>query len=118
MSTQPLVYTINIPDPAAQYADITLEVPSHGRTHIDLMMPRWSPGFYRIEAYAEHVHDLTAQTPEGTALKVERSALQRWRIHSLAGVSPTHAIAARVALHQKSFGQRLRRLLARAQPPG
>jgi predicted metalloprotease with PDZ domain len=83
----PLVYTINIPDPAAQYADITLEVPSHGRTHIDLMMPLWSPGFYRIEAYAEHVRDLSAQTLEGTALTVERSALQRWRIHSLDGVA-------------------------------
>jgi hypothetical protein len=35
----PLVYTINIPDPAAQYADITLEIPSHGRTHVDLVMP-------------------------------------------------------------------------------
>ena len=50
----PLVYTINIPDPAAQYADITLEVPSHGRTHIDLMMARYA-GFYRVEAYAEQV---------------------------------------------------------------
>src|SRR5690349_17100866 len=83
----PLVYTINIPDPAAQYADITLEIPTHGRTHIDLMMPLWSPGFYRVEAHAEQVRDLAAHAPEGTALTVERPALQRWRISGLQGVA-------------------------------
>jgi predicted metalloprotease with PDZ domain len=83
----PLVYTINIPAPAAQYADITLDVPTHRRSHIDLMMPRWSPGFYRVEAYAEQVHDLSARTLEGTTLTVERLALQRWRIHSLDGIA-------------------------------
>jgi predicted metalloprotease with PDZ domain len=83
----PLVYTINISDPAAQYVDITLEVPTHGRSHIDLMMPRWSPGFYRVEAYAEQVHDLSAHTLEGITLTIERAALQRWRIHSLDGIA-------------------------------
>lgn len=32
--TAPIVYTISIPEPAAQYADIMVELPTHGRSHI------------------------------------------------------------------------------------
>ena len=83
----PLIYTLRIPEPDKQYADITLEIPSDGRTLIELMMPIWSPGFYRVEAYAEQVHILTAYTAEGTLLPFERPTSNRWRIHLPDGVS-------------------------------
>src|SRR5262249_59319795 len=47
---------------------------------IDLMMPVWTPGFYRVEDYAARVQDLAARTPDGAALKAERVKRNRWRL--------------------------------------
>jgi predicted metalloprotease with PDZ domain len=77
----PLVYTVSLLEPDAHHVDIMLELSSDGRALLELMMPIWSPGFYRVEAYAEQVQRLAAHTPEGVALAIERPALNRWRIH-------------------------------------
>lgn len=84
-ASTPLVYTITIADPFVQLADIHVEIPTDGRVRFELMMPIWSPGFYRVEDYAEQVQALTAMTPDGALLLVERTAAQRWRIHNPAG---------------------------------
>jgi predicted metalloprotease with PDZ domain len=47
-----------------------------------MMMPVWSPGFYRIEDYAAGVQDLSARTPDGKSLQVEKSAKNRWRVQT------------------------------------
>lgn len=80
-SDRPLVYTINLLEPATQHIDITLELPCAGGTVLDLMMPIWSPGFYCLEPYAEQVQNVAAHTREGSGLVVERPAPHRWRIH-------------------------------------
>jgi predicted metalloprotease with PDZ domain len=80
-SSGALVYTVNLLEPDAHLVDITLELSSDGRAPLELMMPIWSPGFYRVEAYAEQVQRFAAHTPEGTALAIERPAPNRWRIH-------------------------------------
>lgn len=90
-ASAPLVYTISLREPTAQQAEIALDIPTDGRTPIDLLMPIWSPGFYRLEPYAEQVHDLAAHYPDGAALAVERPAPNRWRIHA-----PERAPAIRV----------------------
>lgn len=80
LAAEPLVYTLSLPDPAAQQAEIALDIPCDGRTSLELMLPTWSPGFYRLEAYAKQVQGLAAHTPGGAALAVERAAPNRWRI--------------------------------------
>lgn len=90
-ASAPLVYTISLLEPAAQQAEIALDIPIDGRTSLDLFMPIWSPGFYRLEPYAEQVHDLAAHDPDGVALAVERPAPNRWSIHT-----PERAPAIRV----------------------
>ncbi|MGD2217662.1 MAG: hypothetical protein PVJ64_12980 [Gemmatimonadales bacterium] len=77
---QPVVYTIRIPDPEAGIATIEASLPTEGRAVIELMMPIWSPGFYRIEDYAARVRSLTARAPDGGPLEVERTRGKRWRI--------------------------------------
>jgi predicted metalloprotease with PDZ domain len=44
------------------------------------MMPIWSPGYYKVENYADQVLDFSAGTPSGTTLAVEHVARNRWRI--------------------------------------
>jgi predicted metalloprotease with PDZ domain len=78
----PVVYTITIADPDTHFADLTIDLPTDRQAWVDLVMARWSPGFYRIEEYAAQVQALTAQTTEGVSLIVEQPAPHRWRIHT------------------------------------
>src|SRR5215217_5041854 len=81
-SPAPVVFRLAIADPDTHMADLTIDVPTDGRPWIELMMARWSPGFYRVEEYATQVQALTATTPDDARLRVEQPSPQRWRIHT------------------------------------
>lgn len=83
--------------------EVLATVPTSGRRSIDLMMPVWSPGYYRVEDYAANVRELKAtneylaslsslignlQNAPGRLLQsVEQSSLGVWN-NSNSGVSP------------------------------
>ena len=46
-------------------------------------MAVWTPGSYLVREYARHVEGLTARSPDGTGLGLDKSRKNRWRI-------PTH----------------------------
>ncbi|HET7374139.1 MAG TPA: hypothetical protein VFJ20_12155 [Gemmatimonadaceae bacterium] len=73
-------YTVAFPAPATHMAAVTARMPTAGHASLELMMPIWSPGYYKVENYADRVHDLSARTPSGAALVVEHAARNRWRI--------------------------------------
>jgi predicted metalloprotease with PDZ domain len=77
---EPVVYTIRVPAPEVQVAEIAMSVPTEGRESVDVMMPVWSPGYYRIENYAEQIQSLAAESATGQSLGVERVRPNRWRI--------------------------------------
>jgi predicted metalloprotease with PDZ domain len=78
----PIVYTIRVPSPDTHVAEIEAVVPTEGRVTIDLMMPVWSPGYYRIEDYASRIRDLRAHTPDGRVLPIESIRKNRWHIRT------------------------------------
>ena len=78
----PIVYTVKVPAPDSHAAMVEAVVPSSGQPAVELMMPVWSPGFYRVEDYAKRVEDLTAKAPDGTGLKVEHPVKNRWKIET------------------------------------
>jgi predicted metalloprotease with PDZ domain len=57
-------------------------VPTGGRATVELMMPVWTPGFYRVENYAGKVRELAARTPDGKPLGVEQPRKNRWQIRT------------------------------------
>lgn len=77
---EPIRYTVKFPAPAQHRAAVEAVYPSDGRETLELMMPIWTPGFYRVENYAAKVLDLTARKPDGQALKVEQPKKNRWII--------------------------------------
>jgi predicted metalloprotease with PDZ domain len=77
---EPIVYTIRMPAPETQIAEIDATFPTEGQAAIELMMPVWSPGFYRVQDYAARVESFAARTPAGAGLTVEKPAANRWRI--------------------------------------
>ncbi|HYU80059.1 MAG TPA: hypothetical protein VEK56_13800, partial [Vicinamibacterales bacterium] len=81
-SSDPISYTVRIANPDKQYADVEAIVPTDGADSIDLMMPIWSPGYYRVEDYASKIEAFNARIPDGTALVSEQPKQNRWRIQT------------------------------------
>jgi len=82
-AAEPIVYTLKVSAPETHYLEVHAVYPTQGREILDLMMPVWSPGFYRVENYASHVEDLYARSQgEERGLVVERTRLNRWRVHA------------------------------------
>jgi predicted metalloprotease with PDZ domain len=78
----PLVYTVRFPEPAKNYALVEAAVPTGKQASVELMMPVWTPGFYRVEDYAGRVQSLAARAPGGEGLAAERVTKNRWRIRT------------------------------------
>jgi Peptidase M61 N-terminal domain len=47
-AAEPIIYTVKFPAPDTRIAEVEAAFPT-GRRAIELMMPVWSPGFYRVE---------------------------------------------------------------------
>jgi len=84
-AVQLIVYTIKVPEPNKHIAEVEIVVPTERRPTIELMMPVWSPGFYRVQDYAKQVEDLRARSTDGEALTVEQTQKNRWQIQTAGG---------------------------------
>jgi predicted metalloprotease with PDZ domain len=78
----PISYTITFAALASHLAEVDATFPAEGRASIDLMMPIWSPGFYRVENYATRVQTIAARTTTGTSLAIEHPQDNRWHIET------------------------------------
>jgi hypothetical protein len=76
-AVEPINYTVRFPAPDKHIAEVEAIYPTEGRAAIELMMPVWTPGFYRVENYAGQVRNLSARTPDGQALHVEQPRKNR-----------------------------------------
>jgi predicted metalloprotease with PDZ domain len=81
-ATEPIIYSVKFPAPDTRIAEVEATFPTGRRAAIELMMPVWSPGFYRVEDYASRVQSLSARTTDGKTLSVEQSSKNRWRIET------------------------------------
>lgn len=79
-AAEPIIYTVKSSAPATHIAEVEARFPTAKRPTIELMMPVWTPGFYRVEDYASRVQNLSARTADGQSLTVEKPSKNRWRI--------------------------------------
>jgi len=96
----PIVYTVSAPAPDTHYIEVEARVPTGGRSAVDLMMPVWSPGFYRVENYADRVDQLRARAEDGAPLDVEKTERNRWRVQT--GSRALVVVSYRVFCNQRS----------------
>lgn len=75
-------YTLAIRDTATQTADLSGRIPTSGEAVVELMMPVWSPGFYRVEDYAGKVQGLEVTGEDGTELRVTQPKPNIWRVEA------------------------------------
>jgi predicted metalloprotease with PDZ domain len=98
--TDPIAYTVRIADPDSHFLEVEASVPADGRSAIELMMPTWSPGYYRVERYAERVDRFAARDAAGHALAVEMPKPNRWRVQT--GGVQSVVVSYRVFCNQQS----------------
>ncbi|WLT30934.1 M61 family metallopeptidase [Geothrix sp. PMB-07] len=77
-----ITYTIRIPNPKDHKAEVNVRIPTEGQEVVDLMMPRWSPGYYALQDLAARVQGLSATGLAGKPMLVEHPAPNRWRVHA------------------------------------
>jgi len=93
-------YTVSFPAPHTHYMEVTASVPTGGRADVELMMAVWTPGSYLVREFERNVENVTAANASGTALRVEKSDKNRWRIAS--GGAPTISVHYRVYAREMS----------------
>jgi predicted metalloprotease with PDZ domain len=81
-AAEPARYVVTVRNVEGQTADVMGTIPTAGRSRVDLMMPVWSPGFYRVEDYAQKVQDLEARGEDGTPLTVLHPTANEWTVES------------------------------------
>ena len=75
----PIRYTLRFPAPQTNYLEVEAIVPTDGRPSVEMFMAVWTPGSYLIREYERNVEGVAA-TAGGTALAVEKTLKNRWRI--------------------------------------
>src|SRR5947209_13178712 len=73
-------YTLTFPDPKSHYVEVEASVPTALAPTIELYLPVWTPGSYKIRDYSRHVESLRAESPGGNALPVEKTRKNRWQV--------------------------------------
>ena len=76
----PIRYTLSFPAPHTHYVHVRAEVPAAGRDSVELSMAVWTPGSYLVREFSRHVESVTAESPGGLSLRVEKTAKNRWRV--------------------------------------
>lgn len=79
VAPEPLRYAISF-DPPAHTATVDATIPTDGRESVSLMMPVWSPGYYHTEDMAAHVKTITARSPAGEFLTLEKDGASQWTV--------------------------------------
>src|SRR5437867_3476581 len=97
---EPIVYTVRVPAPATHYVEVDAVIPTARRASIEIMMPVWSPGFYRVEDYAARVDNVSARAADGRPLTAEKTQKNRWTVET--GGQPSVTPSYRVFGNQRS----------------
>jgi predicted metalloprotease with PDZ domain len=81
-SASPIAYTLTVSAPQTHMLDVEARIPTDGHDSVVLMLPIWSPGFYRVEDYAGKIQTITAAAPGGATLTLRHwpARQNRWTI--------------------------------------
>ena len=76
-------YQVDLSDAKSGWLTVTLEA-ACPRAECDFEIPAWN-ATYQIRDFAQYVHQIQAQTPQGTPLRVHKTSPSRWRVEAEAG---------------------------------
>ncbi len=98
---QTICYRLRIDRPHTHRVTVDMIVPPLPGP-LDLAIPAWTPGAYKIVDHARNVRRVVAKAPDGSDLETERLDLHTWRIHGTeAGAAVSYEVFAdKFMIHQ------------------
>jgi len=78
-------YTLKISRPISHLYDIEIDILGHRSETVDVAMPAWAPGDYRIRDFARNVQEFSAETTRRVKLAWKQTDKQTWRISKASG---------------------------------
>jgi len=74
-------YRIDFPAPHTHLFHVSMTVPQvAAAASIDVSLPAWTPGSYRVRDFSRHVQDLTAAGDDGAPVPCDKVDKQTWRV--------------------------------------
>lgn len=77
-----VTYILRFPAPQTHYLSVEARFAFGGKAQIELMMPVWTPGSYKIRDYSRHVESVRAFGPDDGPLPAEKTAKNRWQVQT------------------------------------
>ena len=79
--TEPIRFSVSIPNPDDHLIAVRMEVPELGREEsVELCMPVWSPGSYKVREYSRHVQNIRAEDADDRERQMEKVDKATWRV--------------------------------------
>uniref|UniRef100_B8HNS5 Peptidase M61 domain protein n=1 Tax=Cyanothece sp. (strain PCC 7425 / ATCC 29141) TaxID=395961 RepID=B8HNS5_CYAP4 len=75
-----LHFQVAMPQPANHLFEVTLQIHSWQRSHLDLKLPVWTPGSYLVREYARHLQGFTATASTGQSLSWQKLSKNHWQV--------------------------------------
>lgn len=73
-------YHIDLTDPVHHTGNVEITFPATDKAYLEVKMPAWRTGYYRILNLANGVRDFVAHTDDGTSLNWQKTDKSTWRI--------------------------------------
>lgn len=73
-------FTVSMEDPASSRFQVVFSYEGVQGNSLEMKMPAWSPGYYRILNFAANVEDFRAEDGKGRVLSWEKSSENTWKI--------------------------------------
>ncbi len=86
-----VAYTVDVSEPEGGKLQVSMAISQNTADELQVAMPAWAPGAYRIVKYGKTVWNVAARGKEGAKLEVLGVDEQTWRIRT--GRSPTVTVA-------------------------
>ncbi len=86
---QEVAYSVSMPRPTSSLLHVEMEIRdanADAEGGIEIAMPAWSPGAYRIHSAAKNVTELIAHDGQGAVLRARMNGTSSWRIEPAAPV--------------------------------
>lgn len=79
--TEAIRFSVSVPKPDQHLLRIRMEIPRlEKRDNLDLNLPVWSPGSYKVREYGRHVQNVRAEDGDGGDLAIAKTTKASWEL--------------------------------------
>lgn len=102
-------YHIDLTEPTHHTGQVTITFPETDQAYLDIKMPAWRTGYYRIMNLANGVRDMQVETESGESLKWHKTDKSTWRIE-LPAAAQNQDIVVNYQIYADLLGRRARHI--------